>query len=370
MVAPLNMRILCLIPTLTGGGAERVMLTLLQHFDRSLIQPTLAVVNTRQAAFIDALPTDIELIDLGCRRVRHAIPAILQLVWRMRPTLVFSTLGHLNLALAMARPLLPAGTKILGREATLPSAALQGTAWSNLWRSAYRLFYPRLDGVICQSLAMQDDLCEYFGVPSDKTIVINNPVDIAETRRLAEESIVPVRKRTRLELVAAGRLEPVKGFDRLIDALAACQDLDVHLTLLGEGPLRKTLQARAEALEIAAQIDFIGFQNNPFPWYAQADALVMSSHYEGFPNVALEALVCGTPVIATATPGGLREILAPIPQCQWAAGNDAQSLTDAIRMWAMRRPERVSADAVSRFAAEPIVRRYEAEMLRIAGQAS
>lgn len=364
------MRVLCLIPTLTGGGAERVMLTLLQHFDRSLIQPTLAVVDTRQAVFIDALPDDIELIDLGCRHVRHAIPAILKLVWRMRPAMVFSTLGHLNLALAMARPLLPSGTKLLGREATLPSAALQGTFWPSLWRTAYSWFYPRLDGVICQSQAMRDDLCDHFGVPCDKTIVINNPVDIAETRRLAEEPIVPVGKRTRLELVAAGRLEPVKGFDRLLDAVAACQCLEVHLTLLGEGPLRQTLHARAEALGIAAQVDFIGFQNNPFPWYARADALVLSSHYEGFPNVALEAIVCGTPVIATATPGGLREILAPIPQCQWAAGNDALSLAEAIHIWAKRLPGRVSADAASRFSAKSIVRRYETEMLRIARQAS
>ena len=77
--------VLFLIPTLRGGGAERVIITLLRHFDRERFRLSLAVVDMRQAAFQDELPPDVELIDLGCQRVLSAVPHILKLVWKRRP---------------------------------------------------------------------------------------------------------------------------------------------------------------------------------------------------------------------------------------------------------------------------------------------
>src|SRR5262252_8321176 len=93
-------RALFLIPTLTGGGAERVIVTIIRHLDRSRFAPILAVVTTRNAAFIDDVPPDVEFIDLRSARVRYVLPRLLKLIWKRRPDVVFSTLGHLNLALA------------------------------------------------------------------------------------------------------------------------------------------------------------------------------------------------------------------------------------------------------------------------------
>ncbi len=83
-----------MIPSLHGGGAERVTLTLLRHFDRTRIKPVLAVVDMRNAAYRDAVPADVELIDLACTRVLAALPKILRLLWARRPDVLFSTLGH------------------------------------------------------------------------------------------------------------------------------------------------------------------------------------------------------------------------------------------------------------------------------------
>ena len=126
-------RVLFLIPTLTGGGAERVVVTLLQHLDRDRFDLALAVVDTRHAAFRDQVPSDVEFIDLGCRRVRHALPKLIRLLWRRRPDVVLSTLGHLNLALAIVRPMLPAGVRYLARETTVVSMGILEYSRPQLW---------------------------------------------------------------------------------------------------------------------------------------------------------------------------------------------------------------------------------------------
>ena len=328
--------VLFLIPTLTGGGAERVIVTLLRHLDRSKFRLVLVVVNMRDAAYRADVPEDVELIDLKYSRVRYAVPKIMRLIWQTRPDVVFSTLGHLNLALAMIRPLLPNRVRYIGRETCVVSENLKECTQPRVWGWAYRRLYPRFDIVVCQSLDMRDDLIGHFAFPPHKAVVIHNPVDVERIRRLATEvnltsnecaasnaDIAP-------QLVAAGRLSHQKGFDLLIEALALCNGARPRLTLLGEGPLRTDLEQLAKHRGVAHRVRFVGFQENPYPFFAQADAFVLSSRYEGFPNVMLEALACGTPVIATPAPGGVSEIAELAGGVVLAPAVDAGSLSVAI----------------------------------------
>ncbi len=134
-------QILFLIPSLRGGGAERVIVTLLRHLDRSRFSLALGVVDMHGADYLEDMPMDVELIDLGCLRVRYALPKIVWLIRQRRPTVVFSTLGHLNLALAIIRPLLPDGIRYVARETSIVSEMLRGYPLTGLWRWAYRHFY-------------------------------------------------------------------------------------------------------------------------------------------------------------------------------------------------------------------------------------
>lgn len=354
-------RVLFLIPTLTGGGAERVVVTLLQHLDRRRFDPALAVVDTRNAAFRDQVPPDVEFIDLGCRRVRYALPKLVRLLWRRRPDVVLSTLGHLNLALAIVRPLLPGSTRYIARETIVVSQGITEYSRPRLWAWAYRRFYGRFDRVICQSRDMRADLVAAFSLDADRALVIHNPVDhVRITSALMAAPPLPTPQGL-LRVVAAGRIVGQKGFDLLIDALALARRRDLHLTILGEGPLRDALGAQARARGVSDRVRFAGFLHNPYPTLAAADLFVLSSHYEGFPNVVLESLACGTPVVATPAPGGVREILDGVDGCIVADAVSAQALAKALDRW---QPSRVPSSAVAPYAVGRIVAAYEAELLR------
>ena len=171
-------RILFLIPTLNCGGAERVIITLIRHLDRSKFELALAVVDMSNAVFRQDVPEDVELIDLNSSRVRYAVTKIIHLIWKRRPDVVFSTLGHLNLALAVVRPLLPSNTRYLARETTVVSEGVKSYVQPSWWAWAYRTFYGRFDRVICQSKYMRDDLVAHFDLSVGKSVVINNPVDV------------------------------------------------------------------------------------------------------------------------------------------------------------------------------------------------
>jgi glycosyltransferase involved in cell wall biosynthesis len=353
-------RLMLLIPTLSGGGAERVVVTLLRHLDRDRFDLSLAVVDTRNATFRDQVPADVEFIDLGCRRVRQALPKIVRLLWGRRPDVVMSTLGHLNLALAIVRPLLPHGTRYIARETIVVSQGIVEHSRPRLWRWAYRRFYGRFDRVICQSSDMRDDLVAAHGLDASRAVVIHNPVDREGIVAALSTSGPSVARSHALSAAAAGRLVGQKGFDLLLDALALARRRDLQLTILGDGPLRTELGARAAARGIADRVRFAGFQRNPYSTLAAADLFILSSRYEGFPNVVLEALACGTPVVATPAPGGVREILEGVDGCIVADEVSAQSLADALDRWL---PSRVPPAVVAPYAVSRIVAAYEAEFL-------
>lgn len=358
--------VLFLIPTLRGGGAEKVIVTLLRHLDRSKFRLTLAVADMRKAVYRDDVPEDVELVDLGCSRVRYALPKIAKHIWTRRPDVVFSTQGHLNLALSIIRPLLPNGVRYIARETCIVSEVIHDYFIPVFWCWGYRLFYSRIDTVVCQSYDMRDDLVANFAFPPNKAVVIHNPVDVERISRLAAEPSAMCLKHADAEgggdsihLVAAGRLSHQKGFDILIGALSLCSNQSLRLTILGEGPLRGELERIAAEKGVARQVHFAGFQRNPYPFYAQADAFVLSSRFEGFPNVVLEALACGTPVIATPAPGGVREILEGLEGCAVADSVSAEGLARAIQYFPLGR--RLLPEVVKPYDVKDIVRHYEAE---------
>jgi glycosyltransferase involved in cell wall biosynthesis len=323
-------KVLFVVPTLQGGGAERVMVTLANHLDRNRYTPILAL-GLVEGPYLKELARDVNIHSLrGAWRARQAIPAVLGAVWSLRPHVVLSTLG-LNLAVALARPFFPPGTRVILREGNTVSAYLRISASDAHFKAlAYKLLYRMADMVICQSDFMLNDLAVNFSLSRQKLVRIYNPVDIEHIRTMATQIGNPFAEGG-LHLLTIGRLDHQKGFDVLLQAfkLVLNNYPQTTLTILGEGDVAE-LKHLVQDPGILEATHFLGFQSNPYPYLKQADLFVSSSRYEGFSNVILEALALGTPVVATDCPGGNREVIEEGVNGWLARVDDVESLTQTI----------------------------------------
>jgi glycosyltransferase involved in cell wall biosynthesis len=357
-------RLLFLMPSLVGGGAERVIVTLLQHLDRSRFELHLALIEAL-GPYLKEVPADVMVHDLEARRVRYAFPGIIRLVRKVRPQVVHSAMLELNIASILCRPFFPAGTKVVVREDISVSAQdLQLGRNLRVWSFLYRL-YGKADKVICVADYVLEDLAENYGVPRGKMVRIYNPVDVTEARTLADAIENPYSG-CGPHLVAAGRLSNQKGFDILLEAMALVRNAlpNSQLTILGEGELRSELLAQRERLSLNEAVRLPGFQSNPFPFFKHADLFVLPSRYEGFGLVVVEALAVGTPVVASSLPGPVREILRDCPMARLVQPSDpetlAQTIVSALNSTnrELQPDERLDA-YLSRFEVKARVRDYE-----------
>lgn len=294
-----------ILPSFAGGGAERVALHLANSVDRRHYRPVFLVFEDT-GPLRAALAPEITVINLGQPRLRQAIWPLRQILQERTPAYVLSSMAYVNLAiLALCRRVLPQ-SRIIVREANTTDATLQAFPSAALGRLLYRRYYPKADAIICPSQAIADDLAEKFSIPRSLLKVQHNPVDVDRLRAMV--TVQPEVGRPP-RFVAAGRLTAQKGFERLIDVFAQMSS-SAHLDILGAGPLEETLKDQIGRLGLSARVQLRGFTDNPWNHYAGADCFLLSSHWEGMPNAALEALACGTPVISTPEAGGIAEVAA------------------------------------------------------------
>jgi len=303
---------------------------LLRGFDRHLFDLHLILIDPL-GPYLDSVPSDVVIHGLGYERVGRAIVSLAAILRNLRPHAVLSSIGHLNLALLLVKPLLPEKTKVFVRESNIPSLAFATGPENSLFRLCYRIFYPRADGIICPGEAIKRDLRSSFGIRADKMVIIPNPVNLHEVRSKMNSGNDPFQ-RGKIRLLAAGSLTRQKGFDLLIKAMANLPRVnpEVHLTILGDGPERKNLETQIRSLRLFDSITLAGVQDNPFPYLHHADLFVLSSRWEGMPNVVLESLACGTPVIAFDCPGSVKEILVNPHQGTLVPPGDVEALVRAI----------------------------------------
>ncbi len=183
--------------------------------------------------------------------------------------------------------------------------------------------------VICQSDDLFDDFRRY-GVPQKRLTIIGNPIQLPQEIQLQEWRQHRVHGKPLL--VAVGRLMPQKGFDILIKAVSLVKATlpELHVVIFGEGQDRQLLDQLIQANQLGGMVELAGFSSQVPQYIASADFLVSSSRYEGFPNVVLESLAYGVPVIATNCPGGTRELVID-GKTGWLCTPDSESaLAEAI----------------------------------------
>lgn len=302
-------RVVFVLPYFDGGGSQRVALNLLRGLPRDRFAPELLLFDARGPLRAEA-PPDAPVRDLGGARLRSVALKLLQALRERPPDVLFSTFGYVNVALLALRPFLGSRPRLVIREGNTPSASLPRLAFGRVLSLGYRLLYPRADCVICQSQLIADELDVHYRVPRSRLVRLANPIEVEAIRRRAK----PLRRHPGPgpRFVAAGRLTAQKGFDRLLEMFRELPP-PAHLTILGEGGAEGDLRQLAARLGVGERVHFGGFEANPWPYFAGADAFLLPSRWEGMPNAALEALACGTPVIATPEAGGFAEVAGEAP---------------------------------------------------------
>ena len=336
-----------LMANLEGGGIQRSML----HLARALADRGHRVdllLYKAQGDFVDSVPSAIRVVALETAprwmgrlhafraapehliqlalpvllpRKSHGtlrcLPALVRYLREERPAVLLSAEPDLNLVALWARRLAGVSVRTVISERIHLSSHLRDRAKRRKWRWRFivpllRRMYPEADRIIAVSRGVADDLRTLVGLPPELVTTVYNPVVDSELAKKAEAPIdhpwfkpgaPPV-------IIAVGRLTEQKDFPTLLQAFAQVRaQRQARLLLLGEGEMRRKLEALARELGVDQDVSLPGFTSNPFAYMARAAVFVLSSAYEGLPGVLIQALACGCPVVSTDCPSGPAEIL-------------------------------------------------------------
>jgi glycosyltransferase involved in cell wall biosynthesis len=303
-----RVRVFFLVADLSGGGAQRVVITMLSNLDRQRIEPIL-VLSRSAGEFLSNVPADVPILTLG-RKGRSSLPRMILrlaiLIRRYRPQVILSFLLHSNALAVMGKiASLRLGTKIIVSE----HVSEVGYRKLPFYRLVRQATYPLATAIVAVAHGVRLDLSKHVRWVERKLAVIHNPIDIEAVRRSAQDG--PGLCPDLPNVIMVARLtNQQKAGDLLLNAFAGvAKGVRARLTFVGDGPDLAALRRQAENLGIAHLVDFAGFRENPFPLVRSADVFVLPSHYEGFGCVLIEAMCLGVPVVATDCPHGPAEIL-------------------------------------------------------------
>lgn len=301
-------KVACVINSFEGGGAERVLATLLHEFQGeggfgTHVEVELVLLDDAPACY--PWPTGVRCRVLGANGAMiGSVRRLLDYTRRHRPDVILAFLSRANVAAVAAK--IRYGVPVLISERVHTTEHLAGRGVRNaLARRLIRALYPHADRVIAVSQGVARGLVDNFRVAPERVEVIHNPYDLAGIRAKASEP-APTDLPAGF-VVAVGRLTANKNFAMLLRAYARA-GLEEDLVILGSGELHDELARLAEELNVGKRVRFAGFVANPYAVMARARAFVSASNVEGFPNAAAEAMVLGRPVAMTDCPSGPSEL--------------------------------------------------------------
>lgn len=365
-------KLMVVIHSLRGGGSERVLINLLKGLNRKEFSITLALY---ERVFDYPMPENVEvrILDIYASKnifklTKGFIAKILQLcrlVREIKPNVVFSLLSSTNVTVILAKLLSRIHCRVIISEHTHPSVNLKNEMYGGITKHFMKYLYPKADRIVAVSEGIKEDLMKNFTIPEKKITVIYNPVDLKEIEMRLQENVdhpwfhngVPI-------IVSVGRLTKQKGYPYLIRAFFLVRrSLPCKLFIIGEGEDKDRLIEMVSTLGIEPDIEFLGFQENPFKYMARSSIFVLSSLYEGFGNVIVEAMALGLPVISTDCPSGPSEIiddkkngiLVPVQNEHVLAQAIFEMLTDSRLRENLRKGGKLKANV---FALEKITKDY------------
>jgi len=330
------MRLTVLMSFSGAGGVERMVMNLVREFARLDIQVDLLVIRA-QGPHLQNIPKNVRLIRLRSQHTLPAIPELVKYLKQEQPSAMLVAKDRAGRAALIARKLagMESVTKIVVRLGTNLSTALdKKSALSRWFRTApMRRLYKSVNKIVAVSEGVRQDTLILTGLDTSRVTVIRNPVITPDMQLAIKESAdhpwlgdkhIPV-------IMGVGRLSLQKDFATLINAFAEVRKArQCRLIILGDGGMRKELESLIYSLGLTHDVQMPGFQDNPYAWLKSANVFVLSSLWEGSPNVLTEALALGIPSVATRCPSGPDEVLQQGKYGELVPMQDVEALSTAI----------------------------------------
>lgn len=305
-----SLRILFCLPNLAGGGAERMVLTVAASLDRQRFRTRL-FVHEQWGQHLGSLAPDQDIHFEHDRPYRRT-----DLVRSFLAT--FREVGNADVVVGAIEGRATFLALLAGLLRRRPIVVWVHADWLQFsryvsWRQRLALrLYRFADRIVCCSVGAQEAFATMLPKARSSLVTIHNGIDVERVRRLSVEQIAPEHEAIfeKQTIVAVGRLDVQKGYDILIRAHARLrQHVDCNLVIIGDGPEGDALRLYAKEHTVADSVHFLGFQKNPFRYMRRASVYAMSSRFEGFALVLVEAMTCGAPVVSVACPSGPSEVL-------------------------------------------------------------
>ena len=315
------MKIAFLIANLNGGGAERAVSNLSLAMERSGHEISVILFDARDITY----PHGGKIIDLNSHPKDSILGKALTIFSRVKKLKRIYKQQQFDAIFAfMEGSGIPS---VLASKQTIVSVRDNIQSLSAIYKPLLPYIYPKAKKVVACANAIEDELLETYSF--DNTTTIHNMVDIKQAIQRSKEPLA--LDQTRPFLLSAGRLVPQKGYDLLIEAYANSQAKNtMDLLICGEGDDRVKLQALVDKKDLGDKIKLKGAVENPFAYYAKADFYVLSSRHEGFPNILIEALACGSACIAYDCKTGPNEIIKEGQNGLLVEAENVSAMTKAI----------------------------------------
>lgn len=342
-------RLAFLLPNMRGGGAERVALRLIEDFLAQGYKVDLLLM-AATGELMPLVPTAVRVVDLRAPRIRHVFAPLVRYLRDERPMAVQVSMWPLTVVGVLAhRAARSRARLVLSEHITLSKQYGHfGSARRRLLRESIRRTYPLADARIAVSAQAADDLAALSGINRHSITVVYNPVDRPTHARARDPAAEAAWGDAIGRIISAGSLKDQKNHALLIEAFALLRARrPARLVILGEGDLRTVLEARIAAHGLGEDVLLPGFVVDPWPWYAGAQLFALSSDYEGYPLVLLEAMRSGLTIVSTDCESGPREILDGGRHGRLTPCGDPAALADAMAaaLDAPGDPDRIKARA-------------------------
>ena len=322
-----------ILPNFGGGGAERAYLEIAKELAKRDYFVEFVLMHC-SGELLDKAQSLFSVGDLKCNRLRNLPKILISYLQKNKPDFLIASMWPLTVIAPFSQLLSKHKCKVLICEQNYLSAQYQNRGWLNwiLMRISmaigYRLAYSRL-GV---SVGVINDIVNLSGLPKKMFKLVYNPVPIFKepSKKLINHAEQLWSCPSGARIITVGSFKSQKNHSLLLKAFAKLNITDAKLMFVGEGKGREPLSLLVEELGLADKIIFAGVQTDTTPFYLTADLFVLSSNYEGFGNVIVEALACGTPIVSTDCPSGPSEILKKGQFGKLVPVNDINALAIAI----------------------------------------